>query len=358
LSFYGAIAVAAGASHTIARKNDGTIWAWGDNTYGQFGIASPASSTVPVASSFPLGAVPLTAPTSVTPNSGTAATQTFTGVFSDVGGYQHIQWVQMLFAVTPSGGGVSYCFVHYDVQGNGLWLFGDDVGFFVGPITPGTASNKLQGTLCAINSAASSVTGSGNNLTLNVNLVFKSAAVRKIYARAQNLPFGFTTEWIQQGTWNLTATALGAMSVSPSSGTTTNGSSQTFTLTYPDPAGFAGAAFGWEQFLIGTATGGGGNPFCYVHYDRAGNGLWMYSGDVGYFLGPVTPGTASSLLNSSACSVTTAGASVANTSGNLVLTVPIVFKAPMIRVNKLFQRTLDVLNRDSGFQQTGSRTIN
>ena len=58
------------------------------------------------------------------------------------------------------------------------------------------------------------------------------------------------------------------------------------------------------------------------------------------------------------CLDTYTGATVQNTSSNLVLTVPITPKSAMIRVNKLFQRTLDTLNRDSGFQQTGSRTVN
>ena len=294
----------------------------------------------------------------VNPSSGTGATQTFIGTYSDLGGYHNLQWVQMLFAVATDGGGQSYCFVHYDVPGNGLWLYSDVVGFFVGPITPGTASNKLQGSLCAINTQASSVSSSGNTLTLNVNVVLKAAGVRNIYMRAQDLPFAINTGWIQQGTWNLTAVGLGTMSVSPSSGSSTHDSQQTFTLTYPDPSGFAGAPFGWEQFLVATATSRGGNPFCYVHYDRAGNYLWMYSGDVGFFLGPVTPGTASSALSSSACSVNTAGASVANSSGNLVLTVPIVFKAPMVRANNLYQRTTDVLNRVVGFTQTGTFTVN
>jgi hypothetical protein len=163
---------------------------------------------------------------------------------------------------------------------------------------------------------------------------------------------------MQKGTWTTVAAPLGTMTVAPSSGSVANGTEQIFTLTYPDAAVFAGAAFGWEEFLVGTAMNGGGNAFCFVHYDRAGNGLWMYSSDVGFFLGPVTPGTTSSLLTSSACSINTAGATVANTSRNLVLTVPIVFKAPMVRANKLFQRALDVLNRDTQFQQTGTWTVN
>jgi hypothetical protein len=288
----------------------------------------------------------------VAPSSGTGATQIFSGTYTQSTGYHNLQWVQMLFATAPDGGGQLFCFVHYDVQGNGLWLYGDG-GFFLGPIAPGTPSNVLQNSLCALNTSASTVSGSGATLTVNANLVFKSTVARNVYMRAHNLA-GADTGFMQTGTWNLTAAALGTMSLSPSSG---SGGSQTFTLTYPDPAGFAGAAFGWEQFLIAAATDGGAQPFCFVHYDRGGNGLWMYSSDVGFFLGPVTPGTASGALHSSACSINTAGTTVANTSGNLVLTVPVTMKAPMSGAKKTFQRTLDVLNRDSGFQQTGTWTI-
>lgn len=296
-----------------------------------------------------------TAPTivSVAPNGGTGAVQTFSATYTAANGYHDLQWVQMLFAVATDGGGQSFCFVHYDVQGNGFWLYSDVQGFFKGPIAPGSSSNLLQGSLCALNTSGSSVTGNGTSLTINASLVFKGAGVRNVYMRAMNLAQS-DTGWIQRGTWTMAAASPGTPSVSPSTG---SGTTQTFTLTYPDPPGFAGAAFGWVQFLAGAASDGGGQPFCFLHYDRAGNGLWMYSSDVGFFLGPVAPGTASNTLSSSACSINTAAASVANTSGNLVVTVPITFKAPMSGAKKLFQRTLDVLTRDTGWQQTGTWTV-
>ena len=42
------LSLAAGANHSLALRSDGTFFAWGDNTYGQFGEASPTQSTVAV----------------------------------------------------------------------------------------------------------------------------------------------------------------------------------------------------------------------------------------------------------------------------------------------------------------------
>ncbi|MCL2026187.1 MAG: hypothetical protein FWG92_05215, partial [Leptospirales bacterium] len=40
-------AVAAGGNHTLAIKNDGTLWAWGNNGYGQLGDGTKDSSVIP-----------------------------------------------------------------------------------------------------------------------------------------------------------------------------------------------------------------------------------------------------------------------------------------------------------------------
>jgi len=44
----GMTAVAAGSGHTVALKNDGTVWAWGNNSNGQLGDGSAASKNTPV----------------------------------------------------------------------------------------------------------------------------------------------------------------------------------------------------------------------------------------------------------------------------------------------------------------------
>jgi len=42
------IAIAAGWEHSVALKNDGTLWAWGWNTYGELGDGTNGDSNVPV----------------------------------------------------------------------------------------------------------------------------------------------------------------------------------------------------------------------------------------------------------------------------------------------------------------------
>ena len=44
----GYIAIAAGANHAVALKEDGTLWSWGNNEYGQLGNGTNVSSSVPV----------------------------------------------------------------------------------------------------------------------------------------------------------------------------------------------------------------------------------------------------------------------------------------------------------------------
>jgi hypothetical protein len=268
------------------------------------------------------------------------------------GGYTNIGWVQMLIAAATDGGGQPFCFLHYDRAGNGLWLYGEG-GFFVGPVAPATVSNALQNSFCAIDTQHTTVSGNGTTFTVNAAVVFKAAGPRNVYLRALSV-YGTDTGWVPSGTWTASAAPPETMTVSPLSG---SGSVRTFQLTYPTPNGFAGISFGWVQFLVAASSNGGGQPFCFLHYDRGGNGLWLYSSDSGFFVGPVTPGAPSTLLSSSACSIDSGGTTVTYSGGNLVLNVPVTMKSPMSGAKQTFMRTLDVLTRDTDWVAKGNWTI-
>jgi len=40
-------AVSCGYNDTLALKKDGTLWAWGDNTYGQLGLGDTSDRSIP-----------------------------------------------------------------------------------------------------------------------------------------------------------------------------------------------------------------------------------------------------------------------------------------------------------------------
>ncbi len=74
--------IAAGSYHSLAAKSDGTVWAWGEDDYGQLGdgVRLPSAATTPVPAAIgPVGSATPAARTSTTPGTTTAtATATST----------------------------------------------------------------------------------------------------------------------------------------------------------------------------------------------------------------------------------------------------------------------------------------
>src|SRR5439155_21899879 len=107
---------------------------------------------------------------SVTPSSGAGSTQTFAFVFSDPAGYTAILSAQILFSnpFVTSGS----CYLFFNRANNTVYLTNDAGTAWQGPVTLGQTAT-LQNSQCALNPAASSATGSGTNLTLNLALTFQ-----------------------------------------------------------------------------------------------------------------------------------------------------------------------------------------
>ncbi|MGJ5817713.1 hypothetical protein [Paludibaculum fermentans] len=297
-----------------------------------------------------------TKPVSVTPASGSGSKQNFTAVFQGAQGANTLRWAQMLVAASPDGGGQPFCLVHYDVPGNSFWVYSDIYGFFQGPVNPQAPSDTLQSSACALDTFNSSPAVNGSQLTLRLRLLFKTAAADNVYLRTLDY-FGTDSGWVKSGTWTMAAMPVPTMAVVPSNGVSAFPYFQA--NYYLDEYGQQGSLpRGWQQLLVAADPTGGGQPFCYVHLDRAANMLWMYSSDIGFFLGPVAPGAASTMLDSSACSINTAAASAgAGSNFSSDLKLPLTLKAPMSGAKKLYMRMMDELMRDSGWQQVGTYQV-
>jgi hypothetical protein len=121
----------------------------------------------------------------VTPSSGAGLSQTFSYLFSDSNGFAALSTVYML--INPTLTWSNACYPYYDRVANALWLVSDTGNQVLGPVTP-QSNTIVQNSQCILSGTGSSVVGSGNNLTVNVALTFKSAFAGKknLYMNAQD----------------------------------------------------------------------------------------------------------------------------------------------------------------------------
>lgn len=136
-------------------------------------------------------------PVSVTPNSGTGLSRTFSFVFSDANGAADILAAQLDINATLVS--AHACFFYFSRQNSAIYL-ANDTGTWLSPLTIGHAGT-LQNSQCSLNTGASSVSASGDTLTLNLALTFKSTFVgsKNVYMEVQNT--SHDSGWVQKGTW-------------------------------------------------------------------------------------------------------------------------------------------------------------
>ena len=164
------------------------------------GWQSIGSWTVPVP---PIASQPPSGPVSVTPDSGSGSSTAFNFLFADPNGAADISYVVITFG--PSSSELAgACYLYYNSPpANVLYLLNDAGTDWVGAQRLGT-SGTLQNSQCSLNMGASSPSGSGSSLTVNLALTFKSAFAgsKSVYAVA-NGNSGWTSNWLNIGTWTV-----------------------------------------------------------------------------------------------------------------------------------------------------------
>src|SRR5260370_115439 len=197
-----------------------------------------------------------------------------------------------------------------------------------------------------MNSATGSVSGSANNLTLNLSLSFQAAfaGAKNIYMSAHD---SVDSGWQQKGTWTpSTGGTMGPVSVTPGSG---SGSSQTFGFVFSDPQGYG--ALNMVRVLFNNTLAGPGS--CYLLYYPGSNVLYLANDAGTGWAGPATIGQSGSLQNSQ-CSMNSATGSVSGSANNLTLNLSLSFQAAFAGAKNIYMSAYDGV--DSGWQQKGTWT--
>jgi hypothetical protein len=96
---------------------------------------------------------------------------------------------------------VGACYVEYYQQGNQLYLLNDAGTAWLAPgLTPG-GSGVVANSQCTLNASSSTVSTSGNNLTVNVSVTFvSSVGPSNVYLDAFDLGLQ-NSGWVDEGTW-------------------------------------------------------------------------------------------------------------------------------------------------------------
>jgi len=282
----------------------------------------------------------------VSPGSGGGSTQTFTITATDPNGYQDIAWIDVLFntGLTLSNA----CYVRFDRATNTVTLH-DDSGTSAGGLGVLGGAAALQNSRCVVDARASFASGSGNNLTLSLRVLFRAASAGSllVFAQAQDNT-GLTLSWTQTGSWSVAADNAGpaVFFVSPPSG---SGTTQTFSFVVADPNGASDALL--TQVIFNSALNT--NFACWIQYYRNTNELRLLNDNASAFFGPLTPGGSASVQNSQ-CILYGAGSSVSTTGSLLTLNVAISFKPAFAGVRNAFLSATDFAGLTTGFQAVGS----
>jgi hypothetical protein len=231
---------------------------------------------------------------SAAPSASATATQTFALTGRDLNGFADINRMYFLVNSTTSVPAGS-CHGFYDRATNEIFLYNDALTALGTPLTPG-AAGTVQNSQCAINGPASSVTTSGTDIVLNLNMTRQGSyatGTRNLYLWVTDNA-GTGTGWVQASTWTLGAGVPQAPTLAAATPSNSSLFAQTFLLTGRD--GNGAIDISRIYFLVNTDTSvpqGG----CHGFYDRGLNAIYLYNDALNALLGPVTPGVAGTIQN-------------------------------------------------------------
>ena len=287
---------------------------------------------------------------SVTPNTGSGSVQTFQFLASDTNGAGDLNQVWVWITPAFSTSSANSCLFYYNRAGNVLNLL-NDAGNSWMPMNPGIAG-ILQNSQCSLNAGATTVTPSGNNLTLSIPVSFKAAYAGNQQVWVYAGGGAGNSGWQQKGAWTATAPSspvVSAVSVSPNTG---GGLTQTFQFLASDSNGSADLTQVWVWFTAAFSNVSANS--CLLYYSQTANQVYLLN-DAGNSWMPMTPGTAGTLQNSQ-CSLNVGSMALTPSSANLTLSVPMTFKAAYAGAKQVWMYAAGGVG-NSSWQQRGSWSV-
>lgn len=288
------------------------------------------------------------------PANATTQSQIFSITARDNNGFADISRIYFLLNTDTSintGG----CHGFYDRAANSIFLYDDALATPGSPLLPGAASSR-QNSQCTVTGAGTSVTASGTDITLTLNLSRQGSyatGAKTLYVWATDSA-NTGTGWIQASTWTITPQNQQPPSLAASSPATAVTTAQTFTITARDPNGFTDISR--IYFLVNSNTAIPING-CHGFYERTTNSLFLYNDALNAVSGPITPGIAGTMQNGQ-CAINAAASSVTSSGTDLTLNLNLTRQGNYATgTRNLYLWVTDVANTGTGWQQATAWTI-
>jgi hypothetical protein len=137
---------------------------------------------------------------SVTPTSGSGSTASLTATYGNTAGYTDLAWTLLLVNSSLNGSGA--CYVAYQQGSNSFYLANDTGTGWMPTSVPAESSGNVQNSQCTLNGTGSSVSGSGNRLSMTVSMTFLSGftGAKTVYLYGLSAG-GQNSGWQSRGAW-------------------------------------------------------------------------------------------------------------------------------------------------------------
>lgn len=322
---YGGYPTGVASGHADAADNRSTLL----NTAATVAAFRPAANLAPVAGT-------------LSPQTGSGLSQTFTAAYDDSNGSGDLETVGLLVNTTAIAAGG--CWVEYVRASNTLRLADDTGTGWAGGLTPGSGS--VSNSQCTLSGAGSFGVQSGNTLAVSFALTFSPAfrGPKGSYLAATDIA-GALTGWQERGSWTVPEVPSSVTVVPPSG----SGIQQTFSIQSNDPAGVQN--IGALVFLVNSSLSAVSG--CLVRYDRPSQTLRLMNDTNTAWVGTSTPGVPGTQQNSQ-CALNT-GLSTASTAGTtLSLNLSLTFSAGFSGAKSQYLQLMSAAGVSSTWQTVGN----
>lgn len=287
---------------------------------------------------------------SLSPNTGSGSTASFTASFRDVDGGSDIQVARLL--INTSDSSVGACSIHLDrILGHLILL--NDAGTGAVPLARLGTKDVAENSQCRIYMEGTSAFVTEGTLTVRFQMAFKAgfAGAKRVYTAVSDLS-GTGTWWVQGGTWTVTPAVPNAPPATTAlTPPTSSGSAALFTATFTDING--GADIRVARLLINTSDSS--IAACSIHLDRfSGQVLLLDDTGAGAVLGRL--GT-QDIAENSACQVLMEGTSTSESGNTLTAQFNVVFKASFAGSKRVYTAVSDVAATGTWWVQGGTWNV-